>query len=129
MRSNAIKQREIFMLFTTLQRITLHQKFYNIFAYTTANSFTWSLIHPLIIEVQMAGRNGILVEFYYLVENNFRVIALSLMNRNGWCVFPKIIILSPHPVIREGKGTCVIFPFKSELPHKLKLDWKGFFLW
>ena len=65
------------MLFTTLQRITLHKKFYNIFAYATANSFRWSLIRPLIIEVQIAGRNGILVEFYYLVESNFRVIAMS----------------------------------------------------
>ena len=30
-----------------------------------------------IIEVQIAGRNGILVEFYYLEESNFRVIAMS----------------------------------------------------
>ena len=63
------------MLFTTLQRITLHKKFYNTFAYATANSFKWSLVRPLIIEVQIAGRNCILVEFYYLVESNFRVIA------------------------------------------------------
>ena len=65
------------MLFTMLQRITLLKKFYNIFAYATANGFWWSLIHPLIIEVQVAGRNIILVEFYYLVESNFRVIARS----------------------------------------------------
>ena len=45
------------MLFTVLQRITLHKKLYNIFAYG-----------PLNIEVQIAGRNGILFEFYYLVE-------------------------------------------------------------
>ena len=39
------------MLFTMLQRITLHKKLYNIFAYATANSFRWSLIGPLNIEV------------------------------------------------------------------------------
>ena len=65
------------MLFTMLQRITLLKKFYSIFAYATANSFWWSLIHPIIIEVQIAGRNIISVEFYYLVESNFRVIAMS----------------------------------------------------
>ena len=65
------------MLFTMLQRITLHKKLYNIFAYATANSFRWSLIGPLNIEVQIAGRNGILFEFYYLVESNFRAIAMS----------------------------------------------------
>ena len=65
------------MLFTMLQRITLLKKFYNIFAYVTANSFWRSLIHSLIIEVQIAGRNIILAEFYYLVESNFRVIAMS----------------------------------------------------
>ena len=65
------------MLFTMLQRITLHKKLYNIFAYATANSFRWSLISPLNIEVQIAGRNGILFEFYYLVESNFRAIAMS----------------------------------------------------
>ena len=65
------------MLFTMLQRITLHKKFYNISAYATANSFRWSLIRPRIIEFQIAGRNGILVEFCYLVEINFRVIAMS----------------------------------------------------
>ena len=65
------------MWFTMLQRITLLKKFYNIFAYVTANSFWRSLIHPLIIEVQIAGRNIILAEFYYLVESNFRVIAMS----------------------------------------------------
>ena len=47
-----------------------------IFAYATANSFRWSL-SPLNIEVQIAGRNGILFEFYYLVESNFRAIAMS----------------------------------------------------
>ena len=60
-----------------LQRITLHKKLYNIFAYATANSFRWSLIGPPNIEVQIAGRNGILFEFYYLVESNFRAIAMS----------------------------------------------------
>ena len=60
-----------------LQRITLHKKLYNIFAYATANSFRWSLIGPLNIEVQVAGRNGILYEFYNLVESNFRAIAMS----------------------------------------------------
>ena len=65
------------MLFTMLQRITLQKKLYNIFAYATANSFRWSLIGPLNIEVQIVGRNGILFEFYYLVENNFRAIAMS----------------------------------------------------
>ena len=64
------------MLFTMLQRITLHKKLYNIFAYATANSFRWSLVGPVNIEVQIAGRNGILVEFYYLVESNLRVIAM-----------------------------------------------------
>ena len=63
------------MLFTMLRRITLHKKFYNIFAYAT--SFRWSLIGPLNIEVQIAGRNGILFEFYYLVETDFRAIAMS----------------------------------------------------
>ena len=59
------------MLFTTMsERLTLHKKFYNMFAYATANSFRWSLTRPLIIEVQIAGRNGILVEFYYLEESN-----------------------------------------------------------
>ena len=57
------------MSFTMLQRVTLYNKFYNIFAYATANSFTWSLacdvtIRPLIIGVLIAGRNGILIEFY-----------------------------------------------------------------
>ena len=65
------------MLFTMLQRITFHKKLYNIFAYATANSFRWSLIGPLNIEVQIAGKNGILFEFYYLVESNFRAIAMS----------------------------------------------------
>ena len=65
------------MLFTMLQRITLHKKLYNIFAYATANSFRWSLIGPLNIEVQIAGRNGILFEFYCLLESNFRAIAMS----------------------------------------------------
>ena len=64
------------MLFTILQRITLHKKLYNIFAYATANSLRWSLIGPLNIEVQIAGRNGILFEFYYLVESNFKAIAM-----------------------------------------------------
>ena len=40
-RSNTI--REIFMLFAMLQRITLHNKFYNIFAYATANSLRGAL--------------------------------------------------------------------------------------
>ena len=65
------------MLFTMLQRITLHKKLYNISAYSTANSFRWSLVDPLNIDVQIAGRNGILFEFYYLVESNFKVIAMS----------------------------------------------------
>ena len=65
------------MLFTMLQRITLHKKLYNIFAYATANSFRWSLIGPLNIEVQIAGRNGILFEFYCLGESNFRAIDMS----------------------------------------------------
>ena len=65
------------MLFTMSQRITLYKKLYNIFAYATANSFRWSLIGPPKIEVQIAGRNGILFEFYYLVESNFRAIATS----------------------------------------------------
>ena len=65
------------MLFTMLQRITLHKKLYNIFAYATANSFTWSLIGPLDIEVQIAGRNGIFFEFYYSVESNIRATAMS----------------------------------------------------
>ena len=77
------------MLFT-LQRITLHKKFYNIFAYATANSFRWSLIHPLIIEVQIAGRKGILVEFYYVVESNFRVIAMSSCIEMGGAFFQKL---------------------------------------
>ena len=65
------------MLFTMLQRITLHEKLYNIlFAYATANSFRWSLIDRLNIEVHITGRNGILFEFYYL-ESNFRAIAMS----------------------------------------------------
>ena len=42
-----------------------------------------SFIRPLIIEVQIAGRNGILVEFYYLKESNFRVIAMSLCIEMG----------------------------------------------
>ena len=51
--------------------------------YATANGFTWSLvcgvtILPLIIEVLKAGRKGILFEFYYFEESNFRVIAMSL---------------------------------------------------
>ena len=65
------------MLFTMLQRITLHKKSYNIFSYATANSFRWSLIRPLIIEVQIAERNDISIEIYYLVESNFRVIVMS----------------------------------------------------
>ena len=65
------------MLFTMLQRMTLHKKLYNISAYSNANSFRWSLIDPLNIDVQIAGRNGILFEFYYLVESNFRAIAMS----------------------------------------------------
>ena len=60
-----------------LQRITLYKKLYKIFAYATANSFRWSLIGPLNIEIHIAGRNGILFEFYYLVESNFRAIAMS----------------------------------------------------
>ena len=60
-----------------LQRIILYKKLYNIFAYAAANSVKWSLIGPLNIEVQIAGRNGILFEFYYLVESNFRAIAMS----------------------------------------------------
>ena len=76
------------MLFTTLQRITLHKKFYNIFAYATANSFRWSLIRPLIIEVQIAWRNGILVKFYYLEESNFSVIVMSSCIELGGA-FPK----------------------------------------
>ena len=44
------------MLFTMLQRITLHKKLHNKFAYATANSFRWSLIGPLNIEVQIAGK-------------------------------------------------------------------------
>ena len=54
------------MLFAMLQRITLYKKLYKIFAYVTANNFRWSLIGPLI-----------LFEFYYLVESNFRPIAMS----------------------------------------------------
>ena len=65
------------MLFTMLQRITLHKKLYDISACATANSFRWILIDPLNIDVQIAGRNGILFEFYYLVESNFRAIAMS----------------------------------------------------
>ena len=65
------------MLFSMLQRITLYKKLYNIFAYPTANSFRWSLVGPLNIEVQIAGRNGISFEFYYLVESNFGAIAMS----------------------------------------------------
>ena len=75
------------MLFTMLKRIKLHKKFYNIFAYAAANSFRWSLIRPLIIEVQTAGRNGILVEFYYLVESNFRVIAMFSYIEMGGAFF------------------------------------------
>ena len=76
------------MSFTVLQRVTLHNKFYNIFAYATANSFMWSLvcsitIRPPIIGVLIAGRNGILVEFYYLEESNYRVIAMSLYIEMG----------------------------------------------
>ena len=47
------------------------------FSYATANSFRWSLIGPLNIEVEIAGRNGILFEFYYLMESNFKAIAMS----------------------------------------------------
>ena len=36
-----------------------------------------------IIEVQIAGRNGILVEFYYLEESNFKVIAISSCREMG----------------------------------------------
>ena len=65
------------MLFTMLPRITLHKKLYDISACATANSFRWSLIDPLNIDVQITGRNGILFEFYNLVESNFKAIAMS----------------------------------------------------
>ena len=35
-------------------------------------------IYPQIIGALIAGRNGILVEFYYFEESNFRVIVMSL---------------------------------------------------
>ena len=76
------------MSFTMLQRVTLHNKLYNIFTDAIANSFMWSLvcaltILPLIIRVLIAGRNGILVEFYYYAESNFRVIVMSLYIEMG----------------------------------------------
>ena len=37
-------------------------------------------------KVQIAGRNGILVEFYYLEESNFRVIAMSLCIEMGGAI-------------------------------------------
>ena len=87
------------MSFTVLQRVTLHNKFYNIFAYATANSFMWSLvcgitIRPLIIGVPIAGRNGILVEFYYFEKSNFRVIAMPLYIEIGGA-FSKNYNLNP----------------------------------
>ena len=75
------------MLFTVLQRITLHKKLYNISAYATANSFRWSLIGSLNIEVQIAARNGILFEFYYLVESNFGAVAMSSCTEMGGAFF------------------------------------------
>ena len=52
------------------------------------NSFTWSLVYgvtirPLIIGVLIAGRNGVLVVFYYLEESNFRAIIMSLYIEMG----------------------------------------------
>ena len=48
------------MLFTMSQRITLHKS-------CPSSNYRGSI----------AGRNGILVEFYYLEESKFRVIAMS----------------------------------------------------
>ena len=80
------------MSFTMLQKITLHNIFYNIFAYATA--VTWSLVcgvttRPLVKGVLIAGRNGILVEFYYFEESNFRVIVMSLYIEMSGAFFGK----------------------------------------
>ena len=50
-----------------LERVTLQNEFYNIFAYTVIKFTSWSLvcgvtIRPLIIESLIARRNRILVE-------------------------------------------------------------------
>ena len=50
-----------------LERVTLQNEFYNIFAYTAIKGSRWSLVcgvttHPLIMESLMATRNRILVE-------------------------------------------------------------------
>ena len=50
-----------------LERVTLQNQFYNIFAYAAIKGSTWSLvcgvtIRPLIIGGLLARRNGILVE-------------------------------------------------------------------
>ena len=50
-----------------LERVTLQNEFYNIFAYTVIKFTRWSLvcgvtIRPLIIESLIARRNRILVE-------------------------------------------------------------------
>ena len=50
-----------------LERVTLQNEFYNIFAYTVIKGTRWSLvcgvtIRPLIIESLIARRNRILVE-------------------------------------------------------------------
>ena len=53
--------------FCMLERVTLQNEFYNIFAYTAIKGTRWSLvcgvtIRPLIIESLIATRNRILVE-------------------------------------------------------------------
>ena len=50
-----------------LERVTLQNEFYNIFAYTVIKFTRWSLVYgvtirPLIIESLIARRNRILVE-------------------------------------------------------------------
>ena len=47
-------------------------------------------IRPPIIGVLIAGRNGILVEFYHLEEYNFRVIVMSLYIEMGGTLFRKL---------------------------------------
>ena len=63
--------------------------------------------------------SGILFEFYYLVESNFRAIAMSSCIETGGA-FSENYNLTRHTIIGEGKGTCIIFLFKSEFSHTLR---------
>ena len=101
--------------------MTLQNKFWNIFAYTSVTYSAWSFvcgvtICPQVVGCLIAGRNDVLLEFYYLEKSDFRVFVMSLLIKIDGSFNYNLI---SHSIIREGKDTTITFPFKSKFSHTL----------